>query len=101
MPRRDWIYRGHIIEANPGGLSYKYLVWLSPTHLVAGRTFAELTSELDRLSPEYAEAYAEWVNSMNRVMPQGDNEHVIISADRPVEYGILDGNTIRVRPQHE
>ena len=28
---------------------------------------------------------------------QGDNEHVIISADRPVEYGTLDGDTIKVR----
>ena len=60
MPIREWRYRGHVIETYPGGLTYKYLVWLSPSHLVAGRTFAELTSELDRLSPEYAEAYAEW-----------------------------------------
>lgn len=29
--------------------------------------------------------------------PQGGDEHVIISADRPVEYGTLDGNTIKVR----
>ena len=32
---------------------------------------------------------------------QGDNECVIISADRPVEYGTLDGNTIRVRADDE
>lgn len=29
---------------------------------------------------------------------QGGDEHVIISADRPVEYGVLDGDTIKVRP---
>jgi hypothetical protein len=28
---------------------------------------------------------------------QGGDEHVIISADRPVEYGTLDGDTIKVR----
>lgn len=28
---------------------------------------------------------------------QGENEHVVISADRPVECGTLDGNTIKVR----
>lgn len=28
---------------------------------------------------------------------QAPNEHAIISADRPVEYGTLDGNTIKVR----
>ena len=31
-------------------------------------------------------------------VPQGGNEYAIISADRPVEYGTLDGNTIKVRP---
>ena len=29
---------------------------------------------------------------------QGPEEHIIISADRPVEYGTLDGDTIKVRP---
>lgn len=27
---------------------------------------------------------------------QGEYEVVIISADRPVEYGVLDGNTVKV-----
>ena len=38
---------------------------------------------------------ARWPLAMS--MPQGGDEHVIISADRPVEYGTLDGNTIKVR----
>jgi hypothetical protein len=29
---------------------------------------------------------------------QAPDEHAIISADHPTEYGTLDGNTIKVRP---
>ena len=49
MPVREWRYKGHRIEANPNGSTYKYLVWLSASRLIAARSFAELTAELDRL----------------------------------------------------
>jgi hypothetical protein len=37
------------------------------------------------------------VQSVEPANVQGGDECVIISADRPIEYGTLDGNTIKVR----
>lgn len=34
---------------------------------------------------------------MDKHYTQGGDEYVIISADRPIEYGTLDGDTIKVR----
>ena len=34
---------------------------------------------------------------MKVLQSQGESECVVISVDRPVEYGTLDGNTIKVR----
>ena len=49
MPIRSWHYAGYKIECDPALKEYKYLVWLSPSRVIAGRTLAELRAELDRL----------------------------------------------------
>lgn len=63
------------------------------------RDFRSSRVNRDRRDQAFARSViAEATRRQNMINPQGGDEHVIISADRPVEYGALDGNTIKVRP---
>ena len=56
MPVREWTHRtGHIIRSYPQGTHFKYVVYLSPTRIIAATTLAELTRELDAIELEGVE----------------------------------------------
>ena len=52
MPTRNWTYNGYTIEANPGGIRFKYVVHVTPHRILAACTLAELMEALDTLQVE-------------------------------------------------
>lgn len=47
MPQRTWSYRGFSIESNPGGQTFKYVVWLQKDWVVATCSLWEMEQALD------------------------------------------------------